>query len=319
MLRRRRPGQRLHGRGPDDHADDSRRDHDGLHAGDDREPTADHGVADDGLAADDDRADRRGGAQSRDRPATTSGRSTARWEMLETPSLRNLEARVATVLRCGFAGVRQLRRRGSQELVALGDAGRAERPGPAVRRRWRTSSWSVEPPYRRAIVTVCEVTNRRQVTPPENSPTGEEIEVAGTGKLVVTRFEEPVRLTDNGWLRYQDPTRGDRVRPGGDDVPARMIRLLAVAVLLVAAVSRSISSERTRSRRRCVRWTTVTVTTTTARRSSRPCAPRGKAGPAVAPTALRAWPLPVAVRAVAPDAPRRPTGPCRRSAGSGNQ
>jgi hypothetical protein len=129
-----------------------------------------------------------------------------RASMLADPSLRNLESRVATVLVEDSPAFETFVAR-VRELVALGDVVIPNDPN-----LYSATVESVrlvgEPPYRRAIVTVCEVDNRRQVTPPENSPTGNEIEVAGTGKLLVTRIKEPVRRTDLGWLRYRTKRNG---------------------------------------------------------------------------------------------------------------
>jgi hypothetical protein len=126
--------------------------------------------------------------------------------MLRHPRVRNVEARVATVLVEGSpafdAFVARIR-----DLVALGDAVVPNDPD-----LYSATIESVElvgrPPYRRAIVTVCEVDNRKQVTLPENSPSGEEILVAGSGELQVIRYEEPVRRTQNGWLRFKSPREG---------------------------------------------------------------------------------------------------------------
>jgi hypothetical protein len=129
-----------------------------------------------------------------------------RAEMLAAPSLRNLESRVARVLVQDSPAFDTFVER-IQELVALGDQVVPNDPN-----LYSATVEKVElvgnRPYRRAVVTVCEVDNRRQVTPPENSPTGEEVEVAGTGELLVTRIEEPVRLTANGWLRYRSNRKG---------------------------------------------------------------------------------------------------------------
>jgi hypothetical protein len=129
-----------------------------------------------------------------------------RAEMLAAPSLRNLESRVARVLVQDSPAFETFVER-IQELVALGDQVVPNDPN-----LYSATVEKVElvgnRPYRRAVVTVCEVDNRRQVTPPENSPTDEEVEVAGTGQLEVIRFEEPVRLTANGWLRYKTPREG---------------------------------------------------------------------------------------------------------------
>jgi hypothetical protein len=128
------------------------------------------------------------------------------YEMVGAPKLRNLESRAARVLVANSPAFDAFVDR-IEELVALGDRVVPNDPD-LLSATVENVDLVGRPPYRRAIVTVCEVTNRRQVTPPENSPTGEEIEVAGTGTLEVIRFEEPVRRTDNGWLRYENPRDG---------------------------------------------------------------------------------------------------------------
>jgi hypothetical protein len=140
-----------------------------------------------------------------------------RAQMLAKPSLRNLEGRVATVLVEDSPAFETFVAR-VRELVALGDVVIPNDPDlySATVENVRLLG---EPPYRRAIVTVCEVDNRRQVTPPENSPTGNEIEVAGTGALDVARYHEPVRLTEEGWLRYASPRRGTLFNQGETTCP----------------------------------------------------------------------------------------------------
>jgi hypothetical protein len=59
-----------------------------------------------------------------------------------------------------------------------------------------------EAPFSKAIVTICQVDNLKQITPAENSPTGSEVEVVGTGALIASRIADPVMLTDHGWLPY---------------------------------------------------------------------------------------------------------------------
>jgi hypothetical protein len=128
------------------------------------------------------------------------------YRILEHPRLRNLEMRAAEVLAPGSPAFDVFVAR-VRELVALGDAVVPNDPD-LLSATVENVELAGEPPYRRATVTVCEVTNRRQVNLPENSPSGEAIEVAGSGELLVTRFEEPVRLTRNGWLRYKTPREG---------------------------------------------------------------------------------------------------------------
>ena len=55
-------------------------------------------------------------------------------------------------------------------------------------------------PYTEALVTVCAVDNSKRITPPENSPNGQETLTLGTGELVAVRRQEPVALTSQGWL-----------------------------------------------------------------------------------------------------------------------
>jgi hypothetical protein len=128
------------------------------------------------------------------------------YRMLEQPRLRNLEVRAAEVLASGSPAFDVFVAR-VRELVALGDAVVPNDPD-LLSASVEHVEFVGEAPYRRANVTVCEVTNRKQVTLRENSPSGEQIEVAGSGELLVTRFEEPVRLTLNGWLRYRTPREG---------------------------------------------------------------------------------------------------------------
>jgi hypothetical protein len=137
--------------------------------------------------------------------------------MLRAPSLHNLDNRTATVF---AAGSRPFDRfvRIVEDLVATGDRWVPNKPD--------LLSATVEqvelvgrPPYRRAIVTACEVTNRKRVTPAENSPSGRPIEVAGTGELLVTRFEQPVRQTVNGWLIYAQPRQATQFDQGETTCP----------------------------------------------------------------------------------------------------
>ena len=141
-----------------------------------------------------------------------------RYEMVGAPSLDNLEANAAQINVAGSPAYQKFVAR-IQERVQLGD--RVVPNDPDL------LSATVElvqlvggPPYTEAIVTACEVTNRKQVTPPENSPNGQQIEVAGSGALIVIRYEEPVQLTENGWLSYQEPRRGRVFNEGETTCPA---------------------------------------------------------------------------------------------------
>jgi hypothetical protein len=135
-----------------------------------------------------------------------------RWQMLRRPSLHDLHDKAASVLAEGSPAFDALVHR-IQELVALGDALVPNEPD-LLDVTVESVRLVGQAPYTRAIVTACEVTNRKQVTLPENSPTGHEIEVAGSGRLLVTRFQESVRRTGSGWLRYTDPREGTRFENG---------------------------------------------------------------------------------------------------------
>jgi hypothetical protein len=131
-----------------------------------------------------------------------------RYQMLENPRQRNLESTAARVFADSspafddFVAV-------IEELVATGD--RWVPNDPDLLSVTVENVELVGPlPYQRAIVTACEVTNRKQVVPAEHSPTGEEILVDGTGELLVLRLEEPVRRTANGWLRHRLVRDADR-------------------------------------------------------------------------------------------------------------
>jgi hypothetical protein len=139
------------------------------------------------------------------------------YEMLGNPRLRNLNTRAARVAAAGSPAFHDFVEI-IEELVALGDRWVPNEPD-LLSADVEKVELVGEQPYRRAIVTVCEVTNRKQVTPPENSPTGEEILVAGTGQLLVLRLVEPVRLTPNGWLRYRAGGRGTQFDQGETTCP----------------------------------------------------------------------------------------------------
>jgi hypothetical protein len=128
------------------------------------------------------------------------------YAMVRRPSLSNLPERAARVVIRGSRAFKAFVRRVA-ELVELGDRVVPNDPDLlAVTVEGVTLIG--KPPYRRAIVTACEVDNRKQVTSARNSSAGHQIEVAGSGTLQVIRYEEPVRLTNHGWLRYRDPREG---------------------------------------------------------------------------------------------------------------
>jgi hypothetical protein len=125
------------------------------------------------------------------------------FELVLTPSLDNLDARVAEIAVPGsdaFTRVVAF----VQDLVRLGD--RVVPNDPDILKITVENVDLVgQPPYTEANVTSCKVTNRKRVTPAENSPSGIEIPVGDTGKLLAYRITEPVQLTATGWFR----TSGD--------------------------------------------------------------------------------------------------------------
>jgi hypothetical protein len=139
------------------------------------------------------------------------------YAMARNPRLRNLENRAARVLVPNSPAFDSFVAR-IEELVALGDAVVPSDPDLLAVTVEQVELVG-EPPYRRAIVTACEVDNRKQVNLSENSPTGESIPVAGTGGLQVIRFEEPVRRTVNGWLRHRSPRKGIGFEQGETTCP----------------------------------------------------------------------------------------------------
>jgi hypothetical protein len=121
------------------------------------------------------------------------------YEIVLTPSLDNLVARVAEIFVPGSDAFIQLVAF-VKDLVRLGD--RVVPNDPDI---LKVVVENVElvgtPPYTTANVTYCAATNRKRVTPAENSPISVEIPVGDTGKLIAYRITEPVQLTATGWLR----------------------------------------------------------------------------------------------------------------------
>ncbi len=123
-----------------------------------------------------------------------------RYELVAAPTLDNIEANVAEVMAKNSVLYVQIVKR-IKDLVAAGD--RVERNTPDL---LKVTVEKVElvgdPPFTKAVATICQVDNLKQVTPAENSPTGSEVEVVGTGDLIASRIADPVMLTDHGWLPY---------------------------------------------------------------------------------------------------------------------
>ncbi len=120
--------------------------------------------------------------------------------LLENPSLDGLDQRLATIAEVGSESFKQRRTR-VEELVALGD--RLVRNDPDL---YSITVENVElvgsAPYTEAIVKSCQVDNRKQITPAENSPIGSVILVGGSDTLDVGRLTEKVRLVGDRWVEY---------------------------------------------------------------------------------------------------------------------
>ena len=77
----------------------------------------------------------------------------------------------------------------------------------------------MDAPYTDAVVTLCQVDNRKQVTAAENSPVSSQVDIEGTGILRAFRIADPVKLTDHGWLPYAGQLDG-KLFEGQDSCPA---------------------------------------------------------------------------------------------------
>ena len=140
-----------------------------------------------------------------------------RYELLAAPSLDNLEANVAEIAVTGSPAFEPIVK-GIRDLVAAGD--RVVPNDPDI---LTVTIENVElvgdAPYSEAIVTACMVSNRKQVTPAENSPVSSQIDVVGSGDLAAIRIPDPVRLTDGRWLRYATRVTAQEYQ-GQDTCPA---------------------------------------------------------------------------------------------------
>ena len=139
------------------------------------------------------------------------------FELVNQPSLDNLAERAKLAGADGseyYASVVAE----VEELVRLGD--RVVPNDPDIR---RIDVEAVDlvgaSPYSEALITVCLVTNARQVTPPENSPNGQETLTPGTGELVAIRHQEPLLLTPQGWLPTVANTEAIGIWEGSEACP----------------------------------------------------------------------------------------------------
>jgi hypothetical protein len=123
-----------------------------------------------------------------------------RYEMLVNPSLDNLDARVAEVAVAGsdyHATFKAL----VEDLVAKGDQMIPNDPD-VLTITIESVELTGEAPYTEAIVTSCQVENRKRVQTADNSPIGIETEVGDSGLITANHAVDPVRLTEFGWLPY---------------------------------------------------------------------------------------------------------------------
>jgi hypothetical protein len=137
-------------------------------------------------------------------------------ELVAQPSLDNLRRRVARVAAPGEYFELLVGR--VKELIRLGDK---VVPGDPPIHGMTVESVRLigQPPYQRAVLTVCEVDNSRQVTPAENSPIGSD--VFSTNDVVrAVRSRQPVRQTEYGWLPYRVVVNVDGRWEGVTECPA---------------------------------------------------------------------------------------------------
>ena len=123
------------------------------------------------------------------------------FELLAAPSLDNLDAKLAEVAVPGSEYSAILTKR-FQELIAAGDAVVPNDPD-ILTVKVESVDLVGEAPFTQAKVTYCAENNRRQVNLAAFSPTGEDIQVDGTGELDVTRFTETLQLVGTRWLQFE--------------------------------------------------------------------------------------------------------------------
>jgi hypothetical protein len=139
------------------------------------------------------------------------------YELVLTPSLDNLDARVAEISVPGSDAFTRLVAY-VKDLVRLGDRVVPNDPD-ILKVNVENVELVGEPPYTTASVTSCQVTNRKRVTPAENSPISVEIPVGDSGKLLAYRTTEPVQLTATGWLQTSGNAKAVQFE-GQDSCPA---------------------------------------------------------------------------------------------------
>ena len=122
-------------------------------------------------------------------------------ELVAAPTLDGLETSASDVEVPGSEGYDQLIKY-VQELVAVGDRVVPNDKDPISMVTVEQVNLTGAAPYTEATVTYCRVNNTKRITPPDRSPTGQEVLVFGTGVLRAFRGSEPVKLTEKGWLPF---------------------------------------------------------------------------------------------------------------------
>lgn len=137
------------------------------------------------------------------------------WELAANPRKKNLEKRVAQVAVTGSPYYETTITR-IRELVDRGEYMYLDEP-PINKATVQDIELIGEPPYTEAIVIACHVSNANLVTDPIPAdefpggtyPDGLEPDVAYVGEPSGVRailYERPLRLTNDGWRRYQEAT-----------------------------------------------------------------------------------------------------------------
>lgn len=138
----------------------------------------------------------------------TDGRQRLR-ALQMAPTLDGLEDELATIALPGSEYFQQ-QLDYINELVRLGDVVTLGDP-PVDSVTVEEVTFEGAEPYTAASVRVCEAVNVGRVTPPENSPVGEEIVVTDP-HLIAFRYSVHVRLTEHRWVT--EVGRGRQVDAG---------------------------------------------------------------------------------------------------------
>ena len=115
------------------------------------------------------------------------------------PSLDQLEARTAEIAPEGSDNYTRLVAV-VKGLVQVGDVVRANDTDPVYAATVEGVELVGSAPYTSAVVHACLVDNRVRVNTADQSPTGADVVVYGSGSLTATRIRISVLLTPHGWL-----------------------------------------------------------------------------------------------------------------------